>query len=371
MRTRRDDCRSWTGQGGHALLVALVALALSGCKKEEAAAPPPVRLVRTVVVEARSLEDSAVVTGHVRARDEVNLAFRLSGKLIERRLEAGDRVEAGQTVARLDRELEQSARDAAEAEVRAAQATLDEAELSEARKNSLLAVGAVSKTEYDIALRQLKTARASLEAAKARLKSAEDQLGYTELKSETAGLVTQTGAKAGEVVQAGQMILKVAQQTGRDAIFDMPAWIIREGLGLNHEVRVVLSDNEAIWTTGRVREISPQADPVTRNYEVKVELADPPEGMFLGATVTGVIARDAQALVQIPSTAMTMLKDKPAVWVLDGEKGRVARREVVIERYTPQAVLVREGLQPDERVVTAGVQELHEGQAVKALGGAT
>ncbi len=371
MKTPSRVNRPRAGQGRRVLPVVAAALLMGACERGQEAPPrPPARAVRTVVVEQRLLQDAAVVTGHVRAREEANLAFRLSGKMIERRLEIGDRVEAGQVVARLDGEMETSARNAAEAEVRAAQAEVDEAELSESRKRSLLAAKAVAQNDYDIALRRLRTAQAQLEAAKARLKAAEDHLGYTELVAEAAGIVTQTGAEAGEVVQAGQMIVRVARESGRDGIFDMPAWIIREGLTVDQEVRVVLSDNEAIHATGRVREIAPQADPVTRNYQVKVELVDPPAGMFLGATVTGVIAREATPVLEIPSTALTTLNDKPAVWVLDASTMRVGRREIGIERFTPGAVLVRDGLQPGEQVVTAGVQELHDGQAVKPLGGA-
>lgn len=371
MKTRNFHCRPAAGPGGCVLPLLLAALCLGGCRNQIEEAHPSVRPVRTVVVEQRDVADPAVVTGHVRARDEVSLAFRIPGKVTERTLEVGDEVLAGQIVARLDDRIERSVLEAAQAELRAAKATLDEAEASERRKSSLLAAQAASQYDYDLALRQLKTSRAQVEAAQARLDAAEQQFGYTELKSDAAGVITATGAKAGEVVQAGQTILKVAQETGCDAVFDMPAWIIRDGLSPNQEIQVALSDNETIAVAGRVREISPQADPVTRNYEVKVELIEPPAGMFLGATVTGVIKRDAEPVVEIPSTALTMLRDKPAVWVLEEKKGRVERREVAVDRYTPQSVLVREGLRPGERVVTAGVQELHEGQAVKALGDAS
>jgi hypothetical protein len=129
-------------------------------------------------------------------------------------------------------------------------------------------------------LRQLKTAQAQLDAAQARLKSAEEQLSYTELKSNAAGVITEKGAEVGEVVPAGKMILKVAQQSGRDAVFDVPAQAMRDGLALGEQVEVWLADHPDIKATGQVREISPEADPVTRNYQVKVGLNDPPPGML-------------------------------------------------------------------------------------------
>lgn len=367
MKSRYFPFRPSAGSVGLVLPAMLMALGLCGCKEPQEEAEAPVRPVRTLVVDRRDVADATVVTGAVRARDEVSLAFRLAGKLTERTLEVGDAVTAGQTVARLDDKIERSIRDAAQAELIAAQATLDEAQASERRKKTLLAAHAVSEDDYDLALRQLKTSGAQVEAAQARLNAAEEQLSHTEVKSDATGVVTATGAKAGEVVQAGQMILRVAQQSGRDAVFDMPAWVIRDGLSLKDEMNVSLADNPAISTVGRVREIAPQADPITRNYEVKVELDDPPAGMFLGATVIGRVSREPVSLVEIPSTALTTLLDKPAVWVLEADRRSVRRREIAIDRYTPRSVLVREGLQPGERVVTAGVQELHEGQVVKAL----
>ena len=141
-------------------------------------------------------------------------------------------VQAGQTVALLDAEVERNARNSAQADVAAARAALDQSEAFERRQKKLLTERVISPNEYDIALRQLKTTKAQLDAAQAQLKSAEEQLSYTELKSDAAGVITEKGAEVGEVVPAGKMVLKVAQQTGRDAVFDVPAQAIRDGLSL-------------------------------------------------------------------------------------------------------------------------------------------
>jgi RND family efflux transporter MFP subunit len=237
------------------------------------------------------------------------------------------------------------------------------------RRQQLLLKGRViSPDEYDLALRNRRTAQARVDANTALLKSAEEKLSYTELKADAAGVITEKGAEPGEVVQAGAMILKVAQQSGRDGIFSVPAQIIRDGLALGQPVEVWLSDNSEIRATGKIREISPQADPVTRNYQVKIELANPPAGMFLGATVVGRVNLRADSLIEIPSTALTMIGDRPAAWLVDPKDLRVHRREIAVARYTPDSVIVETGLQSGERIVTAGVQELHEGQLVKLLG---
>ncbi|MBV9216000.1 MAG: efflux RND transporter periplasmic adaptor subunit [Acidobacteria bacterium] len=321
------------------------------------------------MVEKRQVTDPKVVSGHVRARNEVNLAFRISGRIVERKADVGDKVEAGQTVALLDAEVERNTRNSAQADVAAARASLDQSEAFERRQKQLLNEKVISPNEYDVALRQLKTTKAQLDAAEARLKSAEEQLSYTELKSDAAGVITDKGAEVGEVVPPGKMVLQVAQQSGRDGVFDVPAEAIRDGLAIGAEGEVWLADNPQIKTSGRVREISPQADPVTRNYQIKAELTDPPPGMFLGATILGRLKLGPDKVIEIPSSALTMTENKAAVWVVNANDQRVRRRGIMIARYAPDSVIVTDGLNSGERVVTAGVQELHEGQAVKLLGG--
>jgi len=366
MKIMNSIYRPLFGLGRLALPMVLAVMPLGACKKKEELAPV-VRPVRSVVVEKRRVGDPAVGTGHLRARDEVNLAFRIAGRIIERRAGVGDRVEAGQLVAVLDSEVERNSRNSAKADVAAAQATLDQSVAFERRQKNLLNEKVISPNEYDSALRQLRTAQAQLDAAQARLKSAEEQLSYTELKSDAAGVITEKGAEVSEVVPAGKMILKVAQQSGRDGVFDVPAQALRDGLSVGEQVEVWLADHPDIKATGHLREISPEADPVTRNYQVKVGLNDPPPGMFLGATLVGKVILKSDSLIEIPSSALTMVDDKPAVWVVNAKDQRVQRRKIAVARYAPDSVIVTDGLESGERVVTAGVQQLHEGQAVKLL----
>lgn len=349
------------------LLTILISLLLTGCKKPEDS-PPVSRSVRSIVIAKREVGDPVVLTGHLRARDEVNLSFRLSGKLLDRCVNVGDTVKAGQLVARLDDEMEQNDLRAAWADLMAAQAVLEQSEAHEKRFLELFKQGVKPKDEYEDALRQFKTAKEQVNTAKARLESASDQLGYTELKSEADGVITEKGAEPGEVVRVGQMILTLAREEGRDAVFGMPAQVIREGLSLNQEVEVWLVDNPDIKAIGHIREISPQADPITRNYQVKVGLVDPPVGMFLGATAVGRLELRTAPVIEIPSSALTMFKDKPGVWVIDSKDQCVHLREIKLERYAPNSVIVTDGLEPGELIVTAGAQELHEGQEVKLLG---
>jgi RND family efflux transporter MFP subunit len=164
-----------------AIPIAVALLSLGACKKKTEL-PPVVRPVRSVVVETREVGDPKVVSGHLRARNEVSLAFRISGRITQTKVGVGDMVQAGQTVALLDAEVERNSRNSAQADLAAARAALDQSEAFERRQKKLLAEGVISPNEYDTALRQLKTTKAQLDAAQAKLKSAEEQLSYTELK---------------------------------------------------------------------------------------------------------------------------------------------------------------------------------------------
>lgn len=347
------------------LLGLIIILTLAACEKK--AEPEEVRPVRSMVVEAHMSGNPITLTGQLHARNETKLAFRLSGKLIERSVTVGDAVKAGQIVARLDAATERHARNAARADYTATLAVLDQASTAERRFSKLLESDAVSKAEYEEALRRLKTAQAQVDATRAKLDSAEVQLGYAELKADADGTITAKGAEPGEVIHAGEMIFSLAHQQGRDAVFDMPAQIIREGLSIYQEVDVWLADNLDIKTIGRVREIAPQADPSTRTYQVKVSLETLPAGMFLGSTVVGRLRLQAGMLIEVPLSALMMAATQQAVWVVDPQTSVVHKREVEVARYKQNAAVIASGLLSGDRIVIAGAQSLHDGQKIKLL----
>jgi RND family efflux transporter MFP subunit len=181
--------------------------------------------------------------------------------------------------------------------------------------------------------------------------------------------VTTTGAEPGEVVHAGQMIVNVARQGGRDAVFDVSEQLIRTG-PRDPVVRIALTNDPSVRATGSVREVSPQADPATRTFQVKVGIVDPPKAMELGSTVTGSMKLSAPSGLRVPPGALTEADGRPAVWVVDPGSQSVSLRNVDVSRYDPADVVVSRGLDAGEIVVTAGVQTLHPGQKVRLLGGA-
>jgi membrane fusion protein, multidrug efflux system len=349
-------------------LRALAALAvLAACEPAAEQAVPEIRPIRVVTIEERTGGDTVSLTGTVQAQTTVNLAFRIEGRMIERLVNVGDAVAAGQPVARLDHENEEDALRAARADVAAASGQLVEAQNNYERQSTLLADGWTTRVRYDEARQTLETAQSRADAAQAQLNVAKNRLSYTELAADSAGTVTAVGAEPGEVVQAGAMIVQVARQDGRDAVFDVPAQI-KDTAPADPEIEVVLTMNPAVTASGRVREVAPRADPATGTFEVKVGLADPPAAMRLGSTVTGRMQLGAAPGIEIPASALTRTEGQPAVWVVDPATETVALRNIELLRHDPARVLVAQGLATGDIVVTAAVQALRPGQKVRLLG---
>ena len=344
----------------------LLPLLLSGC--EDAAPPPPpeIRPVRVIAAERSAGGDVVTLTGTVQAEAQVNLAFRIDGRMVERLVSVGDAVRPGQVVARLERANEENGLRAARAQVTAARGQLREAEANYWRQGQLLREGFTTRVRYDQAAQQLQTIRAAMDAAEAQASIAETRLSYTELVSDVSGSVTQRGAETGEVVQPGRMILSIARTEGRDAVFDVPAQV-KDQAPANPVIAVNITGQPQIRVQGRVREVSPQADAVTGTFQVRVGLAEPPVEMRLGSTVTGQMQLGTTPGISIPASALTRADRQPAVWVVDPTTETVALRPVELVRHDPGHVVVGQGLQPGEIIVTAGVQTLRPGQKVRLL----
>ena len=340
---------------------------LAACQPDTETAAPTARPVRTVTVAKSEAGVPVTLTGRIEAEDEVALAFRISGRLLENDSKLGDRVQAGQIVGRLESQNELNSLRTAQANLAAAQGQLTQARNHFERQDTLLKQGWTTRVNHDQAVQAQQTAQAQVDAAEAQLKSAHDLVSFTELKADAPGVVTAIGPRAGEVVQAGQMIVRLARKDGRDAVFDAPAQLLRSAPS-DPQITVSLTDNPSVTARGRVREVAPQANPATRTFEVKVGLTDPPEAMRLGATVTGRMETEAVPLIEIPATALTQFQRQPAVWVVDPAKLTVSIRNVDVLRHDPSRVAVSSGLDSGEVVVTAGVQALHPGQKVSLLG---
>jgi RND family efflux transporter MFP subunit len=345
------------------VLVIAVALPLVACGNEQAK-KIEVRPVRVTSVRHTPSGEMISLTGQIQAKDQANLAFRIGGRLQERNVTVGDPVTPGQIVAKIEPQDYQNALRSAEADLASAQAVLANAQHAEGRQSELLSKGFATRAQYDQAEQQMKTAQAQVDSAQARLQNAKDNLTYTELKSDVAGSVTAKGAEPGEVVAAGRMVLQVARQGGRDAVFNVPSQLIRRS-PKNPEVTVALSDDPGVIATGHVREVAPQADAATGTYVVKVGLDNPPDIMRLGATIIGRVRIQSEPVIQLPGTALTQSEGKPAVWVVDPNKKTVSLLPVIVDHYDTSSIVVTDGLSDGDIVVTAGVQALRPGQAVR------
>lgn len=351
---------------GQLAAVMAIALVAASCN-EEKEAPPPVRFVRTVTVEAPREAPALTFTGHVEAQDQASLAFRIGGRVAERLVGVGASVREGEVVARLDPENELNDLRSARAALAGAQGDLRKAESQFERQSHLLQRHITTQSDFESAKQALTAARAQVEAAQARVRSGEDVVGFTTLKTDAPGIVTRVGAEPSEIVTAGRMIVQLARRDGRDAVFEIPADLVRRVVP-GMPVRVALAGEAGAEAAGRVREIAPQADPVTRTFRVRVGLSDPAPAFRLGAAVSGSVRASGSGAIAIPATALTQRDKTQGAWVVDPKSLTVSLRKLEVANTDPATAEITKGLQVGDIVVTAGAGLLHEGQQVRLIG---
>lgn len=348
---------------------ALVLIGTVGCSGQEEALPPDIRPVRTIQVAEQRGVDSVSLSGLIEAQSEAALAFRAGGRLLERLVDIGDVIEAGQVIARLDPENEENSLRAAQAALAAANAQLAQARANYERQSDLMTRGFTTRDRLDEAEQLRRTMEANVVSARAQVDLARTRLNDMVLVADAAGTVVARGAEPGEVVAAGSMIVLTARDDGRDAVFDVPANMLATA-SPEPLIEVRMTLNPEVRATGRVREIAPRADAATGTFRVRVGLTDAPEQMRLGSTVTGTVNFSAANGMRVPASALTRSDGAPAVWVVDPATSTVSLRPIEILRHGPSDVSVASGLRPGDIVVTAGVQSLRPGQQVRIPGGA-
>jgi RND family efflux transporter MFP subunit len=344
-----------------------IVLATAGCGQEGDEAKAPVRIVRTITVEPPQQAADVSFTGHIEAQDQAALSFRIAGRLAERNVGVGAAVREGDVVALLDPENEINDLRSARAALTAAQSALRQAANNFDRQSHLLERDVTTRAEFETAEQSRTAAQAQVDAAAARVKTAEDIVGFTTLKADAPGVVTRVGAEPGEVVAAGRMIVQLARRDGRDAVFEMPADRIR-AISPDARVHVALTTDPSVTAIGRVREVAPQADPVTRTFQVRVGLSDPPASFRLGSAVSGTIRGEETSTIAIPSTALVRQGPDAAAWIVDPNKLTVSVRKLNVLSADPATAHIATGLTPGDLVVTAGASLLKEGQAVRLAG---
>lgn len=346
-----------------ALLLVSLSVILAACSKQEPA-PEPVRAVKVITVGAGSFTSGVEYAGEVRARVESRLGFRVSGKIIRRQAELGQRVKAGQVLAQLDPQDYKLSADAARAQVAAAQTNRDLAAADFKRYKDLRDQNFISGAELERREAALRSAQAQLDQAQAQLSGQGNQAAYTTLIADVSGVITSVDAEVGQVVTAGTPIVRIAQDGPRDVVFSVPEdKVVQIRVGQPAQVQMWASKTSA---AGTVREVAASADPVTRTFVVKVAL-QAKDVMPLGTTVNVVpksLSGTNVQVIKLPTSAFRQEGAASAVWVLDTQTMTVNLQPVVIATADGNEVVVTSGLQPGMQVVSAGVHVLSPGQKV-------
>jgi len=348
---------------------ALAGAALMAACSKAPPAPEPVRAVRTMTVAAGEAGGTHDFAAEVRPRTESRLGFRVAGKMVSRSVEAGQRVRAGQALARLDAGDLRLGQEAAAA---AAQAATTQYELAAAefkRFQDLRAQGFISAWELERRETALKATQAQAEQARAQAEVQRNQAGYATLTATADGVITAVEAEPGAVLAAGTPVLRLAHDGPRDAVFTVP----EDGVAA---ARALLGRQGAlqvrVWGAAgslpaTVREVAAAADPATRTFQIKADLGA--AAVQLGQTLTVSIALPRrEGIARLPLTAVMQQQGRPAVWLVDTASMTVKVQPVSVAGADGNDVIVASGLQPGQRVVTAGVHVLTPGQKVKLYG---
>lgn len=336
---------------------------LAACT-DDAPPPEPVRPVLSQVVQAQNQESLGRFAGSIQARYESTLGFRVGGRIARRWVDVGAEVKPGDTLATLDPTDQQNQLRAAEGDLAKVQAQWINAQANARRQQQLFDRGVGAQAQLDIAQTDLKTTGASLEQAKAAVSQARDQLGYSTLQADHPAVVTAWQAEAGQVVTAGQGVVTLARPDIKEAVIDLPTSLAEQ---LTGEVQFLVAAqlDPSVSTHAVLREIEPQADAATRTRRARLTLADTPEAFRLGTAISVTLSSAIQPRSELPLSALQEADGKTRVWVVDPQQHTVALRDVTVRERLANSVILSAGVQPGERVVTAGVNSLKPGQQVK------
>ena len=352
------------------LTIIAAASLLAACTEKPASEPSDVRPVRTVVVGRSNGTIGANYSGEIRARYESQLGFRTAGKIVARMVEVGSHVKRGQPLLQLDPTQEALQVAAAGADADAARSRVAQARVDVKRTEQLLAQNFASQAELDQQRLVLSQAEAQLRSAQARQQLNANMRGFTTLVADRDGVVSAINAEAGQVVAAGQSIVTVAADGEREVSISVPESRVDELRKAQRLTITVWAHPEKSWN-GKLRELAPDADSVTRTYSARISILDAdadadPSLLRLGMTASVMVPdADGSAALRVPLTAVADHERSRQVWVVDPKTSRVSAREVKLGAAQNDSVMVVSGLTAGETVVSAGVHMLQPGQQVK------
>ncbi len=338
----------------------------SASRPTTASAEPLIRPARVMEIAYQRRSQSLVLAGTVVPRIESNLGFRVAGKIVARSVDVGTVLKPGDLIAQLDPADYRLAVDNARAALASADADYARAKADHERYMALRGTNVFTAQTLEQRQSLAATAQARVEQAKSQLASAENNLAYTELRADTAGVVTAVQAEVGQVMAQGQGVVRVARTDELEILVGVP----------EHRLKTVRESGAAsfeLWSDPghryavRLRELSPSADPMTRTYPARYSVIEQPPFIGLGMTATLTFERpDAQSVAEVPLSAIFQRGTQPAVWIVDKD-GTVTLRPVTIARWRDDTAAIASGVKDGEVIATAGVHKLEAGQKVKPL----
>ncbi|PTB17827.1 efflux RND transporter periplasmic adaptor subunit [Trinickia symbiotica] len=350
------------------MLAVCAALTLSACHPRQAAAPAPKPVV-ALAVHPDGRPPVASLPCQIEARYSNVLSFRVAGKIVDRLVRLGDSVKAGQVVARLDAADARKNVASAQAQLDAAEHRLVYAKQQLDRDRAQAQENLIAPTQWEQTQDAYASALAQRDSARAQLALAADQLAYTTLTSDHAGVVTEENADTGQNVTAGQAVYNLAWSGDVDAVCDAPERVL-SGLAVGRPAKITLPALPGKTFPARVREVSPSADPQSRTYRVKLTLQAADAALRLG--MTAVVAFDSvdeapEHVFTLPATALFHDGQRPAVWIVRAGADRLELRPVTVVRYDERTISISGGLHDGERVVLQGVHTVSAGEHVRAV----
>ncbi|EEG08703.1 efflux transporter, RND family, MFP subunit [Pseudogulbenkiania ferrooxidans 2002] len=348
-------------------VVGLLPLALAACSDATSSIDPRTRIpvVRVGAVEA-AVQAERSFTGIVAARVQSDLGFRVPGKVLERLVDTGQAVKRGQPLMRIDPTDLKLATRAHDEAVAAATARARQTAEDEARYRDLVSAGAVSASAYDKIKTAAQSARAELNAAQAQADVARNETSYTVLLADADGVVVETLAEPGQVVSAGQVVVRVAHAGRREAVIELPE-ALRPAVG---SVARAALYGSGLTGAAKLRQLSDAANRETRTFEARYVLEDRLADAPLGSTVSIRIPHDRSApALRVPIGAIVDPGKGPGVWLVEGKAPRVTWRAVQVTGLSDEATAVVGGLAAGDRVVVLGAHLLHEGEQVRLADG--
>ncbi|SCB20612.1 efflux RND transporter periplasmic adaptor subunit [Rhizobium lusitanum] len=347
-----------------AALFAALGLALSGCNEKKEETAEVIRPVKVVEIAQADTTRKLDYSGSVKARTDMNLGFRVNGKIVERKVDIGEKVKPGDVLARIDATDYVLAVRRSQADLDSAEKQVQTTELARNRAQLLFDKSVGSKSQLEQAELSYDQAVSTRDSAVSALAEAKNQVAYSDLTSDMSGIVTTINADVGQVVSSGTPVITVAVDGEKEVLIAVPEMDIAQ-FKVGKDVKARFWSDDALVLDGKVREVAGSADTQSRTFAVRVSLPNDPR-VLLGMTATiEAQADNTQPYVSIPLSALAQRNGQQIVWLVDRGAGIVHSRAVKVADFADDGVRVADGLRAGDVVVAAGTQFMTENMKVK------